>query len=98
MAQEVKGMTRISIRMDEKLRNEAEEILGELGLNMSSAVNMFIKQLVRQGRLPFVPSLEENTSLNRRQRESLDALLSFAASNRRIESGFKFNREQCYEE
>jgi len=40
-------MTRISIRMDDELRKEADTILNELGLNMSSAVNLFVKQLVR---------------------------------------------------
>ena len=90
-------MTRISIRMDEKLREDADEILDELGLNMSSAVNIFIKQLVRQGGLPFTPMLETRWASENRRRDRLDSLLGFASQNRRIESGYIFNREDCYD-
>ena len=90
-------MTRISIRMDEKLREEADEILNELGLNMSSAVNIFIKQLVRQGGLPFTPMLEARRTFENRQRERLDSLLGFASQNKRIESSYLFNRDDSYD-
>jgi len=90
-------MTRISIRMDEELRKEADIILAELGLNMSSAVNIFIKQLVRQGGLPFTPMLESRQTLDNRRRERLDSLMSFASRNKRIESNYTFEREECYD-
>ena len=90
-------MTRISIRMDEKLREDADEILDELGLNMSSAVNIFIKQLVRQGGLPFTPMLETRWASENRRRDRLDSLLGFASQNKRIESGYIFNRDDCYD-
>ena len=90
-------MIRISIRMDEKLRKEADEILDELGLNMSSAVNIFIKQLVRQGGLPFTPTLETRQTLENRRRDRLNSLMNFAAQNKRIESWYKFVREDCYD-
>ena len=90
-------MTRISIRMDEGLRKEADEILDELGLNMSSAVNIFVKQLVRQGGLPFAPTLETRQTLENRRRGRLNSLISFASQNKRIESGYKFVRDDCYD-
>ena len=90
-------MTRISIRMDEDLRKEADEILDELGLNMSSAVNIFVKQLVRQGGLPFTPTLETRQTLENRRRDRLNSLMNFAAQNKRIESGYKFVRDDCYD-
>ena len=90
-------MTRISIRMDEELRKEADAILDELGLNMSSAVNIFIKQLVRQGGLPFTPTLETRQALENRQRERLDSLLYFTSQNKSIESGYKFVRDDVYD-
>ncbi|MCL2878330.1 MAG: type II toxin-antitoxin system RelB/DinJ family antitoxin [Acidobacteria bacterium] len=90
-------MTRISIRMDEGLRKEADSILNELGLNMSSAVNIFMKQLVRQGGLPFTPMLETNQTVKNKQQESLNSLLSFASQNKRIEGGYKFERDDCYD-
>jgi len=90
-------MTRISIRMDDGLRKEADAILFELGLNMSSAVNLFVKQLVRQGGLPFTPMLETNRGVEHKRRERLNSLLGFAAQNKRIENGYKFNRDDCYD-
>jgi len=83
--------------MDEDLRKEADAILVELGLNMSSAVNLFVKQLVRQGGFPFTPTLETNRTTENKQRERLDSLLSFASENRRIESDYKFVRDDCYD-
>jgi len=83
--------------MDEELRKEADAILDELGLNMSAAVNIFIKQLVRQGGLPFAPTLAAGRTAVNRRREKLESLLSFAAQNRKIESGYKFVRDDCYD-
>jgi len=90
-------MTRISIRMDEGLRKEADAILEELGLNMSAAVNIFIRQLVRQGGLPFVPTLGAAQTAETKRREHLSSLLSFSAKNKHIESGYRFNRDDCYD-
>jgi len=90
-------MTRISIRMDEGLREKANAILDELGLTMSAAVNIFVKQLVRQGGLPFTPTLETRQADENRRRERLKSLLLFAAQNKRIESGYKFERDECYD-
>ena len=36
----------LQVRIDEKLRKEAEEILHNLGLNMSSAVRLFLNRVV----------------------------------------------------
>jgi DNA-damage-inducible protein J len=83
--------------MDEGLRKEADAILDELGLNMSAAVNIFMKQLVRQGGLPFTPTLETRQAAENRRRERLDSLMSFASQNKRIERGYKFNRDECYD-
>lgn len=42
-----------SIRIDSNTKQEATELLNELGLDLSSAVNIFLKQVVLQGGLPF---------------------------------------------
>ena len=46
-------MAQINIRIDDDLKNRADELFSELGLNMSTAVNIFIRQTVRQGGIPF---------------------------------------------
>jgi len=46
--------THINIRSDADTKNKAQEIFASLGLDMSTAINMFLRQTVRQNDLPFV--------------------------------------------
>lgn len=43
----------MSIRMDTELKKQAEAMLADMGLNMTTAMNMFLRQVVRQGKIPF---------------------------------------------
>lgn len=45
--------TNISIRMDSELKKQAETMFADMGLNMTTAMNMFLRQVVRQGKIPF---------------------------------------------
>lgn len=42
-----------TMRLDPELKDEAMKVLEPLGLNMTSAVNMFLKAVVREQGLPF---------------------------------------------
>lgn len=44
----------INFRVDEELKANAELLLSEMGLTMSSALNIFLKQMVNKRALPFV--------------------------------------------
>ena len=46
-------MAQINIRLDDDLKNTAEVFLNELGFTFSSAFNVFIKQALRERRIPF---------------------------------------------
>jgi DNA-damage-inducible protein J len=46
-------MANVNIRVDDSLKKQAESIFAELGLSMSSATNVFYKQVVRYGGIPF---------------------------------------------
>ena len=46
----------VTIRMDENLKKQAETLFGELGLNLSTAFNIFVRQAVREQSIPFVIS------------------------------------------
>jgi len=46
-------MAQVNIRIDDDLKNRADELFGEMGMNMSTAVNIFVRQTVRQGAIPF---------------------------------------------
>ena len=46
-------MAQVNIRIDDDLKVRADGLFEELGLNMSTAINMFICQTLRQGGIPF---------------------------------------------
>lgn len=45
--------TNLNIRVDEELKRKAEALFAELGLNMSTAMNIFLRHAVRYGGIPF---------------------------------------------
>lgn len=49
--------TNISIRMDADLKTQADTLFNELGMNLSTAFNIFVRQSLREGRIPFDISL-----------------------------------------
>lgn len=52
------GTTNISIRMDVELKKQAEQLFSDLGMNMTTAFNIFLRQAVRQQRIPFDIALD----------------------------------------
>lgn len=49
--------TNISIQMDADLKAAADALFGELGMTLSTAFNIFVRQSLREGRIPFTISL-----------------------------------------
>lgn len=60
--------TNISIRMDSDLKAQADSFFGELGMNLSTAFNIFVRQSLRDGRIPF------DISLNQPNKETIVAM------------------------
>ena len=50
--------TNLNIRTDVEIKSAAEQIFNSLGLNMSTAVNIFLRQAIRYGGLPFEVKLD----------------------------------------
>jgi DNA-damage-inducible protein J len=50
--------TNINIRIDETVKKQAESLFSELGLNMTTAFNIFVRQALRQRKIPFEISAE----------------------------------------
>ena len=50
--------TNICIRMDTELKAQADALFSELGMNLSTAFNIFVRQAVREGRIPFEITLD----------------------------------------
>lgn len=51
-------MANISIRMDDDLKAKAEELFDDLGMNMTTAFTIFVKQAIREQVIPFSISRE----------------------------------------
>jgi DNA-damage-inducible protein J len=54
--------------MDKGLKEQAENLFSELGMNMTTAMNVFVRQSVRQGGIPF------EITLSRPNAETLAAM------------------------
>jgi DNA-damage-inducible protein J len=54
--------TNLSIRIDRNLKEEADKIFNDLGMNLTTAITVFIRQAVRQRKIPFELTLGENES------------------------------------
>ena len=43
----------VTIRLDKDVKERAEQMFGDFGMNLSTAFNIFIRQALRQGKIPF---------------------------------------------
>ncbi len=46
-------VTNLNIRTEKAVKEAAESIFAELGLNMTTAINIFLKQTIRENGIPF---------------------------------------------
>ena len=47
------AITSVTIRMDENLKRQVEVLFEDMGLNMTTAITLFAKAVVKQGKIPF---------------------------------------------
>lgn len=71
-------MTTLNVRMDEDLKSRFDAFCAAVGMNASVAVNLFVKTVVREQRIPFEISTdpfwnETNQAVLRRSIAELDA-------------------------
>jgi len=43
----------VTIRLDREVKESAERLFGDFGMNLSTAFNIFARQSLRQGKIPF---------------------------------------------
>ena len=74
----------LTARVEPRLKSDAEEILGELGISAGSAITMFDRQIVIHRGLPFAITLDPQPvpSLDRMTREDFDRELSIGEQAR----------------
>lgn len=50
--------TNLNIRIDKSVKNQAEEIFNELGFNMTTAINIFLRTTIKEHGIPFELKLD----------------------------------------
>lgn len=68
----------VNVRIDEELKKQTETLLADMGLNMTTAVNIFLRQVLRTGGIPFEITTRTDdfyNSINQQKlRNSIDRL------------------------
>lgn len=55
--------TVVNVRVDEKTKRRAKKIVESLGINLSQAINLYLKQIIYTGSIPFEPRLPSRETL-----------------------------------
>ncbi len=61
--------TNFSVRMDRDIKKQCESLYGELGMTLTTAINVFLRQSIRAGGFPF------DVRLDTPNQETIAALL-----------------------
>lgn len=81
-----------TIRIDDDLKRESESVFQDIGLNMTNAVTIFLRQVVKQRGIPFAlisdPLPKRNSYIDVERQDLLER-------GKRVESFFQRSREKC---
>lgn len=69
----------IHIKVDDDLKSNAERLFDDLGINMTAAITMFLKQSLTEQALPFQPRTERYYSASARNEVETNNLESFSS-------------------
>lgn len=62
-------MVSFSVRIDRDLKKQCEDLYNELGMNLTTAINIFLRQSLRVGGIPF------DVRIDQPNKETIAALL-----------------------
>jgi DNA-damage-inducible protein J len=62
--------SKITIRIDENTKKEAENVLEILGMNMTTAITVFLNKLIRTKGMPFEVTIEQYSPTKERALEN----------------------------
>ena len=63
--------TSITFRTDAEIKRQATSIFNDLGMDMSTGVNVMLRALVRENGFPFILSLEPSTEYSEWMKQEL---------------------------
>ncbi len=55
--------TSMSIRLDSEVKEQAQQVFNNLGMDMTTAINIFLRQAIQYQGLPFDVRLDESRKL-----------------------------------
>lgn len=61
--------TNYTCRLDNDIKKKSEAVFNELGMNLTTAINVFLRESIRVGGFPF------DVRLNRPNKETLSAMM-----------------------
>ena len=56
--------TNFSVRMDSDIKKKSEYVYGRLGINLTTAINVFLRQSIRAGGFPFDVRIKDENDYN----------------------------------
>ena len=65
--------TNLSIRLDRELKDQADQVFSAMGMSLTTAIPVFVRQAVRQKKIPFEISLSDNENRPITMREAMAA-------------------------
>jgi len=70
------GTVSISIRLDRDVKKDAEHLFSELGMNMTTAINVFLRHCIMENRIPFEIGLRRPSIKATERAEGSEAIMS----------------------
>jgi DNA-damage-inducible protein J len=72
-------MKTLQVRLPDELRDEADSVLNEIGMDMSTAIRIYLKKIVQNRAIPFsleagAPVLVEEVAVNGPTQRKMDAV------------------------
>ena len=75
----------MQIRIDEQLRNEASEVYERLGIDIPTAVRMFLKRSVLDNGIPFAMTLPKDNMIMSKAVKALNEIQENAMADGKVE-------------
>ena len=70
--------TNLNIRIDKTIKDKSEKVFEDLGLNMTTAINIFLRQVIRVNGIPF--EIKGNVP-NQETKEAIEESIAIANDN-----------------
>ena len=68
----MKNNTSMTIRTDREIKQQAQQIFSDLGMDMSTAINVFLRQVIKYNGFPFELTLDVPNEITRKTIEDAE--------------------------